>query len=82
MYDYREAGCAARRHVCYTVKDDLCGIYLINITTGGSGPPRLLGVRVYTSIIPKAQSLNSVALVAQQTLHNFLGIAHLGVFLL
>ena len=23
-----EAGCAARRHVCYTVKDDLCGIYL------------------------------------------------------
>ena len=26
MYDYREAGCAARRHVCYTVKDDLCGI--------------------------------------------------------
>ena len=25
---------------------------LINITTGGSGPPRLLGVRVYTSIIP------------------------------
>ena len=24
----------------------------INITTGGSGPPRLLGVRVYTSIIP------------------------------
>ena len=21
MYDYREAGCAARRHVCYTVKD-------------------------------------------------------------
>ena len=28
MYDYREAGCAARRHVYYTVKDDLCGIYL------------------------------------------------------
>ena len=25
---------------------------LINITTGGSGPPRLLGVCVYTSIIP------------------------------
>ena len=32
MYDYREAGCAARRHVCYTVKDDLCGIYLKNMT--------------------------------------------------
>ena len=23
MYDYREAGCAARRHVCYTVKKRL-----------------------------------------------------------
>ena len=28
MYEYREAGCAARRHVGYTVKDDLCGINL------------------------------------------------------
>ena len=29
-----------------------CFGWLINITTGGSAPPRLLGVRVYTSIIP------------------------------
>ena len=28
MYEYHEAGCAARRHVSYTGKDDLCGVYL------------------------------------------------------